>query len=154
MRAHPGEGERFDRAQQAQTRLELRVFLRAFDWSLFHTLVDVGGGNGAFLGGILAKNVQLRGTLFDLPQVVARSAATLGPLGVADRCEVMGGDFFDTAPPGADAYILKRILYGWEDDEAVLLLRSIAAAMRPDSRLLIIEPIDEPGAATDISSRF
>lgn len=154
MREHREKGERFDRAQQAQTRLELRVFLRAFDWSGFRTLVDVGGGNGAFLGGILARHPQLRGTLFDLPQVVARSRPVLDALGVADRCDVQGGDFFETIPPGADAYILKRILYGWEDEEAALLLRAVAAAMRPESRLLIVEPVDEPGAATDIGSRF
>lgn len=154
MREHPAEAERFDRAQQAQTRLELRVFLRAFDWTVFRSIVDVGGGNGAFLGGILARNASARGTLFDLPQVVAHAVDVLESLGVAQRCEAVGGDFFDAVPDGADAYVLKRILYGWEDAEALLLLRGIAAAMRPDSRLLIIEPVDEPGAATDIGTRF
>jgi hypothetical protein len=154
MRAHPDEAARFDRAQQAQTRLELRVLLRGYSWTGFETLVDVGGGNGAFLGGLLARHPGLRGTLFDQPQVVAQAPALLAQLGVTERCTVVGGDFFEQVPPQADAYMLKRILYGWHDEEALALLRAVRAAMRGDSRLLIIEPLDEPGATSDVASRY
>lgn len=154
MRAHPDEAERFDRAQQAQTRLELRVLLRGYAWTGFETLVDVGGGNGAFLGGLLARHPALRGTLFDQPQVVAHAPAVLSALGVSERCTIVGGDFFEHVPPGADVYMLKRILYGWHDEEALELLRSLRTAMRPDSRLLVIEPLDEPGAGSDVASRY
>ncbi len=154
MRAHPDEAERFDRAQQAQTRLELRVLLRGYTWAGFESLVDVGGGNGAFLGGLLARHPALRGTLFDQPQVVAHAPAVLARLGVAERCAVVGGDFFEQVPAKADVYMLKRILYGWHDEEALALLRSVRAAMRADSRLLIIEPLDEPGGASDVASRY
>ncbi len=154
MNAHPGEAARFDRAQQAQTRLEVRVFLRAYDWSNVRTLVDVGGGNGAFLGALLARDPRVRGVVFDQPQVVEHAQAVLSDLGVQDRCEIVGGDFFAHVPPGADAYLLKRILYGWHDAEAVKLLRAIRSAMRSDSKLLIIEPVDEPGGGSEIASRF
>jgi SAM-dependent methyltransferase len=154
MKEHPEEAARFDRAQQAQTRLELRVFLRAYDWNIFRTLVDVGGGNGAFLGGLLARHPALQGILVDQPQVVARAPEVLASLGVQDRCQVIAGDFFRELPPNADAYILKRILYGWHNEDAVKLLRAIRSVMRADSRLLIIEPVDEPGGTTDIASRY
>jgi hypothetical protein len=154
MAEHPEEAGRFDRAQQAQTRLELRVLLRAYDFGIFSTVVDVGGGNGAFLGGLLVRHPHQRGILFDLSHVVARASKVLANLSVTDRCEVVGGDFFAQVPGGADAYLLKRILYGWHDKEAVVLLRTIRSAMRSDSRLLIIEPLDEPGAASDMSSRY
>lgn len=153
MKGRPEEGDRFDRAQQAQTRLELRVLLRSYDWNTLRTVVDVGGGNGALLAGLLARHCNLRGILFDQPQVVARAGAVLTDPDVAARCEIIGGDFFGRIPDGADAYLLKRILYGWEDERAVALLRGIGAAMRPDSRLLVIEPLDEPGS-TEIASRF
>lgn len=154
MQEHPEEAARFDRAQAAQTRLELRVFLRGYDWKDLGTLVDVGGGNGAFLGGLLARHTGLRGVLFDREQVVAQAPDVLAELEVTERCQVVAGDFFEQVPPHADTYLLKRILYGWHDNEAIILLRSIRAAMRPDSRLLIIEPVDEPDGGTDLASRY
>jgi hypothetical protein len=103
---------------------------------------------------LLARLPGLKGVLFDTPEVVSRAHAVLAGLDVSDRCEIVGGDFFDRVPAHADAYVLKRILYGWDDNEAGTLLRTVARAMRHESRLLIIEPVDEPGQTTDISSRY
>src|ERR1039458_555333 len=130
MNEHVEDADRFDRAQQAQTRLELPVLLRAYDWSIFGTLVDVGGGNGAFLGGVLARHVRLRGILFDQPQVIARAEKVIHGLGVSERCQIIGGNFFEQVPLEADAYLLKRILYGCHDGEAVQLLRTIRRERR------------------------
>jgi hypothetical protein len=154
MRANPEQADRFDRSQQAQTGLELRVFLRAYDWGAFSTLVDVGGGNGSFLAGLLARFTGVHGVLFDQPEVVSRARAAIGRLSVSSRCDLVGGDFFESVPSSADAYLLKRVLYGWHDADAVQLLKTIRAAMRNDSRLLIIEPLDEPGGGTDIARRY
>jgi len=153
MNEHPDEAARFDRAQQAQTRLELPVFLRAYDWSVLRTIVDVGGGNGTFLGGLLSRHPGLSGVLFDQPGVVERARELLARMNVLERCRIEGGDFFTQVPAQFDAYLLKRVLYGWHDEEAAMLLRAVRAAMRPDSRLLIIEPLDEP-AGSDIACRF
>ncbi|QLQ35877.1 methyltransferase [Micromonospora robiginosa] len=154
MAAHPRDSARFDASQQAATRLELRAALPAYPWGDLGTMVDVGGGNGAFLGGIMARFPNLRGTLFDLPHVVAEAEPVLQKLGVAQRCTVTGGSFFETVPAGADAYMLKRILYGWDDDGAVRLLRAVRAAMRPDSRLLVLEPVVEPGDRFDVGRLY
>jgi hypothetical protein len=108
--------------------------------------MDVGGGNGAFLAGLLARQPALRGVLFDLPHVVAGAQTVLVEADVADRCDIVAGDFFDSVPEGADAYVLKRILYSWEDDRAVDLLRTVRAALSPHSRVLIVEPIAGLGA--------
>jgi hypothetical protein len=154
MQQHPEQAARFDRAQQAQTRLELKVFLRAYDWGALRTLVDVGGGNGAFLGGVLARHSEMHGILFDQPQVIAGATEVLRNLGVLQRCEIVGGDFFHAVPANADCYLLKRVLYGWHEEEAATLLNAVRSAMRPDSRLLVIEPVNEPHGESDISSRF
>lgn len=153
MNNRPEEAVRFDRSQQAQTRLELPVLLRAYDWGALRTVVDIGGGNGAFLGGLLARHPYLSGILFDQPSVVERGRGLLARMNVLDRCRIVGGDFFAQVPGPSDAYVLKRVLYGWHDEEAVMLLRAIRAAMDADSRLLIIEPLDEPGSS-DIACRF
>lgn len=146
MAEHPHECARFDASQQAITRREVQA-VSGYDWGVFRTVVDVGGGNGAFLAGLLARNSSLRGTVFDQPHVVAGAHKVLADHGVADRCEVVGGSFFDSVPPGADAYMLKRIMFAWDEEQSVTLLRTIRAAMHDSSRLLLIEPVLEPGDA-------
>jgi hypothetical protein len=151
---HPDEAQRFDRAQAAQTRLELRIMLRHFDWGELASLVDIGGGDGTFAAGILAKHVTLRGIVFDSPTVIKRTLEHLAAVGVQHRCSAVAGSFFEAVPEGADGYVLKRILYGWDDAQAAQILRTVAAAMRPDSRLLIIEPVRAGSATTEMSSRY
>jgi O-methyltransferase domain len=146
MAEHPHESARFDASQQAVTRREVRA-MSGYDWGAFHTIVDVGGGNGAFLAGLLARHPSLRGTVFDRPHVVVGAHKILADHGVADRCEVVGGSFFDSVPAGADAYLLKRIMFAWNDEQSVTLLRAVRAAMHDSSRLLLVEPVLEPGDA-------
>lgn len=148
MSEHESDAFRFDGTQRAASRLELRTLLPAFSqWPDARTVVDVGGGNGAFLAGILARFPRFSGTVLDLPHVVAGAPDVFAAAGVADRAETSGGSFFASVPPGADLYLLKRVLYHWSDDEAVQLLGNIAAAMPRSSTLLLLEPIAEPGDA-------
>jgi hypothetical protein len=150
----PDELRAFNASQQAATRIELRTLLPAYDWAGLSTVVDVGGGNGAFLAGILARVPGLHGTVFDQPDMVAQATAVLDAAGVADRAGTVGGSFFDTVPAGADAYLLKRILYGWDDERAVALLRTVRAAMKPESRLLVLEPVLQPGDEFDVGKTY
>src|SRR5262249_40240651 len=88
------------------------------------------------------------GTLADLPHVVKLAAGVLQQAGVADRCEVVGGDFFQTVPPGGDAFILKHIIHDWDDDRAVKILRNCHSVMETSAKLLIIDMVlpQQPGA--------
>ena len=67
------------------------------------------------------------------------------------RCELIEGDFFQSVPPGGDVYVLKRVLVDYTDEKALQIFRNCLAAMKPDNRLLIIEPlggaINEPSLA-------
>jgi hypothetical protein len=154
MASHPTESAAFDASQQAATRLELRTVLPVYDWARLDTLVDVGGGNGAFLAGVLARFRDLKGILFDLPHVVAGAPAVLAEAGVADRCTVVAGSFFDVVPPGAGAYLLKRVLYGWDDERAVQLLQQVRVALPPHGRLLVLEPVVRPGNDEDVGKLY
>lgn len=119
--------------------------LAAYDFSRFERLVDVGGGQGALLRDILAATPGLQGVLFDLPQVVAGASEVLkGDLGA--RSQIVGGNFFDSVPGGADAYLLKGVLHDWPDDDAISILRNTRAAIRPDGTLLLIENILDSAA--------
>jgi hypothetical protein len=132
---------RFDDFMSGLSTFEVRAALGAYPWAEVHRLCDVAGGNGAFLAGLLRRHRHLRGVLCDQPQVVANAPAVLTEAGVADRCEVVGGDFFHGVPAGADAYFLKRIIYSWDDAKAAGILAAVRAAMPAGSRMLIMEPV-------------
>jgi O-methyltransferase domain len=149
MAEHPHDSARTDASMAAVNTLHLRTVLPAYPWGELNTLVDVGGGNGAFLTGILARFADLRGTVVDLPHVVAAVGEVAARAGVADRVTAHPGSFFDSVPAGADAYLLKRVLYHWDDEQAVRLLSTIREAMTRQSKLVILEPVVSGGNRPD-----
>jgi len=134
-------GRLFDRGLAAITTQHVPALVAAYDYSQFGTIVDVGGGQGALLSAILQANPAAQGILFDLPQVAARAEEALAQSGLAERCRVVGGSFFESAPPGGDAYLLKFILHDWDDERASHILQVVHQAMRPGSTLLILEQV-------------
>jgi hypothetical protein len=155
LTAHPDEGARFDGAMSGATRLELLAILRVCDWSRFATVVDVGGGNGALLARLLARHRAMRGVLLDLPQVVSGAVEVLAEAGVAERCQIVAGNFLtDRIPEGGDAYVLKRILYSWDDDQARGILRAVRSAMHPRSRLFVMEATRQGEQPTALAARL
>ena len=110
-----------------------------YDFSGFRTIVDIGGGHGFFLATILKSNPALRGTLFDLPDVVAGADQVLGGSELRGRCEIVGGSFFEQVPAGGDAYILRQVLHDWDDDRASAILRNCHAAIPETGKLLVVE---------------
>ena len=136
---HPELGASFDRAMTDLSRQLSTAILAAYDFDRFGQIVDVGGGNGAFLAAILAKHPMAHGVLFDQPHVVSGAAPILAAAGVPDRCQVVGGSFFEAVPTGGDAYLLKAILHDWEDEPCVRILRICRQAMADGTALLVIE---------------
>ena len=109
------------------------------DFSKVQTVADVGGAHGVLLAAILSANPKARGILFDLPHVIETAKLAIEAEGLANRCEVIGGDFFKEVPPGADAHLLKQIIHDWDDDRALLILRNCYRALRPSGRVLLVE---------------
>jgi O-methyltransferase domain/Dimerisation domain len=142
---HPEAADTFQAFMHVATAEEALVVAPAYDFSGLSTVVDVGGGRGALLAAILKCNPHLRGILFESPQVIADAPALLAAQGVADRCELVAGDFFQALPMGADAYILKWILVSWDDEPSVRILQNCRQALGSRGRLLVIERIIPPG---------
>ena len=112
---------------------------RAYDFSRFRCVVDVGGGSGQFLTDILRANPRLQGVLFDLPHIVTQAPPILTAAGVADRCRIQAGSFFDTVPAGGDAYVLKYIIHDWDDPRAGAILAACRRAIPPDGAVVVVE---------------
>ena len=144
MAQHPDEAANFDAAMANFTKHIAAAVVAAYDFSPFRRIVDIGGGNGTLLAEILKANPKLAGVLFDLPSAAERAAARMRDLGLADRCETVGGDFFKAVPAGADAYLLKHVIHDWNDERATEILKTCRRAMHGDARLLIVEGIYPP----------
>ncbi|WP_157640935.1 methyltransferase [Longispora albida] len=102
------------------------------------TIVDVGGGHGSLLEAFLTARTGLSGILYDLPEVTLEAADRLAGLG--ERCATIGGDFFVSVPEG-DLHLLRYVLHDWDEHDALAILRSCRAAMRPGGRLLVVEHV-------------
>ena len=146
---HPEESTIFDAAMTSLTARFSAAIAGEYDFSRFGVLADVGGGAGRLLATILAANPSMRGILFDQPQVVAGAPAQLTQAGVADRCDIVGGSFFESVPSGADAYLLKSIIADWDDEQAIAILRICRAAMSNRGKLLLVEFVLKPGNEPD-----
>jgi hypothetical protein len=146
-RRHPEEWRLFDQLMATQTAPVARAVAAAYDFSRARAVVDVGGGNGTLVMGLLEAHPHLRGIAFDQPEVAARAEQTINAAGLASRCQAVGGDFFAAVPAGGDAYLLKYILHDWDDERCVAILRACHRAMPADGRLLVIEFLIPPGNA-------
>ena len=147
--AHPEEAAVFNAAMTSLLSGVVDAVVQSYDFSGIGVLLDVGGGEGALLAALLAANPSLRGILFDQPHVVSTVGALLEQAGVADRCEVVGGSFFEAVPAGADAYLLKSVIHDWDDEAAIEILRACRAAMNDRGKLLVVERVIRPGNDPD-----
>ncbi|HEX8731287.1 MAG TPA: methyltransferase [Ktedonobacterales bacterium] len=146
LSAHPDDSEQFNQSMSGTVRREIVAMVAAYDFAGVGRVVDVGGGHGALLARILLANPALHGALFDLPHVVTGAEPTLRAANVADRCELVGGDFFSASPPAGDILTLSHIIHDWDDERATTILRNCAAALAPGGKVLLIEDVIEPGA--------
>lgn len=138
---HPDAGQRFDRFMTTVSSETARAVLAVYDFSGVTTVIDIGGGHGTLVAAILRRYPAMRGVVFDLPHVVERAREYLQAHGVADRSELVSGDFFASVPADGDVYVLSQILHDWDDATCARILGRIRGAMRATSRLLVLERI-------------
>jgi SAM-dependent methyltransferase len=154
LETDPELAETFNNAMTSGSEFVIYSTLAAYDFGGYRTIIDVGGGHGRLLSMILAKVPNARGVLFDLPSVVAGAGDELTTAGVADRCDVVGGSFFESVPEGGDAYVLKSILHDWSDDDAERILRNVRAAIAPGGKLVLLESVLPERTSSDIGVMF
>ncbi|MBA2731981.1 MAG: methyltransferase [Acidobacteria bacterium] len=138
-------GRVFNSAMTNFTRAVLPAVVEAYDFSGVGKLVDIAGGHGLLLAGILKANPQTQGVLFDLPFVIEGAGELLAKEGVSDRVELAPGDFFESIPAGADAYMMKHIIHDWDNEHSIKILQNVRSAMNENGKILIIEMVVPEG---------
>lgn len=140
LAARPELGSAFNRAMQAGAQARL-ADLKDLPWHEVDTVVDVGGGNGTLIIGLLTQHPHLRGVIFDLPEVADAASARVAEASLADRCSIERGSFFERVPQGGDVYLLAKVLHDWDDDDALKILQRIRDSAGADTRLLILDSV-------------
>jgi hypothetical protein len=142
---NPESAKIFDESMTNLSAIESAAIAASYDFSSIQTLVDVAGGEGLLIASILKSNPTLKGVLFDRPYVIERAKRFLEAEGVLERCQLAGGNFFESVPEGGDAYILKHIIHDWDDERAIAILKQCHKVMPDNGKVLVAEQVIPPG---------
>jgi ubiquinone/menaquinone biosynthesis C-methylase UbiE len=148
---NPQNAKTFNDAMTGMTLAVNDAVLSNYDFRSITKIVDVGGGHGSLIASILKANPQMKGVLFDAPSVAEGAQTRIEAEGIADRCEVVSGDFFQSVPAGGDAYILKWIIHDWNDERSITILRNCYRAMTENGKLLLVEAVVPRGSEPHFS---
>ena len=152
--ANPALGPLLDAGMTCMHGYETAAMIEAYDFGAVRVLADIGGGNGSLIGAVLQRYPKMQGILFDLGHVVERAKQSLKKWGVADRCQVTEGSFFETIPAGADAYLFRHIIHDWTDEQSVEILSLCRKVIPENGRLLLVECVVPPGNEPSLSKEF
>lgn len=154
---HPEEGLNFMKAMTGSTNAAIQNVIPNYDFSSANTIVDIGGGNGAFLMAVLDKAPQAKGIVFDEEYVVDETIKKIEEHGFSKKCSVSAGNFFEAVTAGADLYLMKHVLHDWNDEQSEQILKNCSKAMHENSKILVIEAViptgntGHPGKFMDIN---
>jgi hypothetical protein len=151
LREHPDKERMFSASMASISAMENTAVARSYAFGKLERIVDVGGAHGHLLATILRSYVRLQGVLFDQPQVIKEAAAAgfVTSHDISDRCQTTSGDFFESVPAGADAYVMKYIMHDWEDRDCVRILTNCREAMSATGRVLVVDHVVAPGNRFD-----
>jgi SAM-dependent methyltransferase len=145
---NPEDAAVFNNSMSNMTAAVNDALTSLYDFSQFGKIVDVGGGHGGLITAILQKNPEVKGVLFDAPQVIEGAQSKIAAAGLADRVETVAGDFFKSVPEGGDAYIMKWIIHDWDDEKSNAILRNCRKQMKANGKLILVDCVvpetDEP----------
>ena len=138
---HPENARIFNDAMSGMTAQANEALHAAYSFAGIKKIMDVGGGHGGLITSILEKQPDTRGVLFDSPEVIEGAQPKIATSDIADRCELVGGDFFQSVPSGADAIILKWIIHDWNDEQSVAILKNCHRALPANGKLILVEAV-------------
>ena len=138
---HPENAQIFNDAMSAMTAAANEAIHAVYDFAGIKTIVDAGGGHGGLITGILDRNPEMHGILFDAPEVLAGAKAKETKSAVANRLKLVPGDFFKSLPEGGDAVVMKWIIHDWNDSQSVAIMRNCHRALPENGKLILVEAV-------------
>ena len=143
----------FIKAMSFLTDFQVNGLLDAYDFSRFHTVMDVGGGQGGLISRIVER-YKCRGILFEVPHIAQTARGYISSLGLdADAITIITGDVFAEIPQGAEAIVMKHFLSAWNDEEAMKIIHNCCRALPTNGRIILLQSfvpdLDEPKVAPD-----
>jgi len=151
LEKNPRAEEVFNEANAIKAGSSHRAIVDVYDFSDINTLTDVGGGIGVLMAEILIANPLMNGVVADIPSVIRKARKIIRSRGIEDRCELVECDFFKEIPAGSDGYLMSHILHDWSTEQCKTILKNCHKAMKPESKLLIVEMIVPPGNQPSIA---
>jgi hypothetical protein len=133
------EGRCFARGMSNLSAIVSEAVVHVYDPGDVRRVVDIGGSEGVLLRGILGRAPHARGVILDRADVIEGARRAVAESDMADRIELVSGDFFAEVPGGGDLYLLKSILHDWPDDQCEAILKSVHRAAPEGSRLVVVE---------------
>jgi hypothetical protein len=133
----------FNMAMTSFSRQIAPALLEAYDFSGIDTLMDIAGGHGAILCEVLNAYPQMKGILFEVPNVIDEANCHICSLKMQDRCRIISGSFFEGIPAEADAYYMQHIIHDWADEPALKILEHCRSALagQKSGRLIIVDNV-------------
>jgi O-methyltransferase domain/Dimerisation domain len=135
----PNAGSIFGAVMGTAPQENYAPIARAWDFSKFKTIADLGGGGGGLIAAVLNVYPNVRGMLVDRPEFIDKAAERFRNEGLAGRCQILGADLRQSVPAGADVYMLKHVLHGYDDTAAIEILGHCRSVLPPNGRVLVIE---------------
>jgi len=134
-----------DKAMETYSKISLPAILGAYSFTKYDVIVDIAGGMGHMLAGILNLNERSKGILFDTPETIRRAKNYIESLGLTDKCQLIPGDMFEKVPSGGDLYVISKALNDWDDEHVIRILKNVRTAMGNGSKVILIEQLAYEG---------
>ncbi|MFX0066757.1 MAG: methyltransferase [Candidatus Hermodarchaeota archaeon] len=150
LASYPDKRQIYHDSMNCYAHHDYQFIPQLYDFSQHQIIMDVGGGTGGLLKFILEAFPNLKGILFELPEVHSIARELLSNSDLKDRYKVVSGNFFEELPQSSDLILLSRVLHDWNDHQASTILQRCYEALPDQGKLLVIELL----LPSDIKSSF
>jgi 2-polyprenyl-3-methyl-5-hydroxy-6-metoxy-1,4-benzoquinol methylase len=128
----------FIEAMNERAKKHAPVVVDMLDLSGVSTVLDVGGGSGAYSIAFVRAREGIRATVFDLPKVIHLTNGYISQEGLSDKINTITGDFdIDDIPGRFDLVFLSAIIHSNSPEQIQTLLRKSSNALNPGGQIVI-----------------
>ena len=117
------------------------ALVNQFNFSQYHSLLDVGGADGWFSIQVCLHHPHIQCTTFDLPAVHPLAENKIATFHLSDRIQFIAGDFLKDAFPKADVISMGNILHGFSEEGKQALVQKAYDALPDGGVLMAIENV-------------